>query len=566
MFQSVMDADVRRALGAHYTSEANIMKVLQPLFLDELRAEFEASKQSVRRLEALRTKLGTLTFFDPAAGCGNFLVIAYREIRSLEFDILVRLSELRGDGQQHLDIDAISQMSNVNVDQFYGIEIEEFPARIAETAIYLVDHLENMKLSKQFGQYFARIPLRAAAHIHIGNALTIDWNTVLPAADCTYLLGNPPFVGALLLNKEQTLDRTNTFAAIPEAKDLRAGRLDYVMCWYAKACTYLRGTTGRAAFVSTNSITQGEQARSLAPLLMRLGYEIDFAHRTFQWSSEARGKAVVHVVIIGFSHGGQRAKKQLFDYPDIRRSRSSRTPSTSTHGWWTPPTSLIAKRSTPLIPGLPVMTVGSQPTDGGHLIITAADYAEAMSDPIAAKYVRRLIGADDMLNGRQRWCLWLTDAPPEDLRRSPFLKKRIEEVAGFKRAKSPTEAFRRCPPHLFTHRKQPTTDWIAIPRHSSEHRRIIPMDIHPAEEIAHNSLMMIKGADLWVFALLQSGMYTTWNRNVDGRIKSDLRISADISYNAYPFPDLNDNAKTRLTNGGSGGARRPRRPPHLDPG
>lgn len=544
MFQSVMDKKARRALGAHYTSEANIMKVLEPLFLDELRAEFDGAQHSVRRLEALRTKLGTLTFFDPAAGCGNFLVIAYREIRSLEFDILVRLNELNGDGQQHLDIDAISQMSNVNVDQFYGIEYEEFPARIAETAIYLVDHLENMRLSKQFGQYFARIPLRAAAHIHIGNALTIDWNTVLPAKDCTYLLGNPPFVGALLLDKEQSRDRRDTFAAIPEAKDLRAGRLDYVMCWYAKACTYLQGTKGLAAFVSTNSITQGEQGRSLTPLLVRLGFEIDFAHRTFQWSSEARGKAAVHVVIIGFSHGG-RAKKALFDYPDIRLEPVVTAAKHINAYLVDAPDVFLAKRRTPFVAGLPVMTVGSQPTDGGHLIIEPDAYGEAMSDPIAAKYVRPLIGADGMLHDRNRWCLWLTDAAPEDLRQSPFLKDRIQKVAT-SRAESKTDAFRKCPPHLFTHRKQPTTDWIAIPRHSSENRRVIPMEIHPANDVAHDSLMMIKGADLWVFALLQSGIYTTWNRNVDGRIKSDLRISADMSYNAFPFPNINDTAKARL--------------------
>ncbi len=545
MFQSVMDAEARHSLGAHYTSEENILKVIEPLFLDELRSDFATVRNNAARLRAFHERLANLTFFDPAAGCGNFLIVAYRELRLLELDVLVRLEELAGHGQQHLSINEVSGLSKVNVDQFFAIEIEEFPARIAETAMYLIDHLMNMRVAQQFGQYFARIPLTAAAHVHVGNALELDWDHVLPARECSYLLGNPPFVGALRLNEEQKRDRARTFAGISQADDLRVGRLDYVMCWYARAFQYMAGTEIRAAFVSTNSITQGEQARSLAPLMMRLGYEIDFAHRTFAWHSEARGAAVVHVVIVGFSLGGRREGKIIFDYPDVGAAPVVRNAKHINAWLLDAPDLIVAKRSTPFFSDMPVMTVGSQPTDGGHLLVTPEQYEEVAADPIAGKYLRPLIGAEEMLSGKRRWCLWLVDAEPEELRNSPVLRARIEAVAAL-RAQSPTESFRRCPPHLFTHRKQPTTPWIAIPRHSSVSRRIIPMAICPPAAIAHDSLMMVKTAPMWVFALLQSGMFTTWNHVVAGRIKSDIRVSADISYNAFPFPSVSDRDKERL--------------------
>lgn len=281
MFQSVMDGEARRALGAHYTSEHNILKVIGPLFLDGLRAEFDAARNNRRRLEALHDKIANLTFFDPAAGAGNFLVIAYREIRNLEFDILVRLDELAGSGQQHLSIDLISSLSKVDVDQFYAIEIEEFPARIAQTALYLVDHLANMRLSRHFGQYFARIPLRSQARVHVANALTTDWNTVLPAERCSYLFGNPPFIGRQHRTEAQTKDQAKAMG------EHYNGYLDYVTGWYAKAVTYMRPRTctARAAFVSTNSIVQGEQVAPLWQPILDAGFEIDFAHRTFSWTS-----------------------------------------------------------------------------------------------------------------------------------------------------------------------------------------------------------------------------------------------------------------------------------------
>jgi len=560
LFQNVMDGDERRTLGAHYTTEHNILKTIEPLFLDDLRTELEAT----RGLDALRRfhdRLASLNFFDPACGCGNFLIIAYRELRRLELVVLrrIRAEEARsgkdtarfrargrlalvGEGQLGMDV---TIESKVHVGQLFGIEIEEFPARIAETAVYLIDHLENLSLSAAFGEYYARFPITDSAHIRIGNALSIDWNDVLPAAECDYLFGNPPFVGALRLNAEQTEDRARTFIALPEAEGLRTGRLDYVMCWYARAFDYLRATSAAAAFVSTNSITQGEQARSFAPLLARTGFKIDFAHRTFAWQSEARGKAVVHVVIIGFSQQGRAGEKPLFDYPDVRKDPIL-TEAKNINAWLLDAEDVfIGKRVTPFVEGLPVMTVGSQPTDGGHLLIKPDQLDEVLADPVAAKYIYPLIGAEEMLSGKQRWCLWLVDAEPQDLRSSLLLRTRLEAVRALREA-SPTESFRRCPPHLFTHRKQPSTDWIAIPQHSSETRRIIPMAIYSADHVAHNSLMLIRGAPPWVFGLLQSSMFTTWCRVVCSRIKSEIRISADIAYNSFPFPDTDANSQARL--------------------
>jgi len=546
MFQSVMDAEERRSIGAHYTTEQNIMKTIGPLFVDELEERLEKAGQNKAKLTELFEDLRQMTFFDPACGSGNFLVISYRELRRIELEVLKRLRKLNkkvAEGQLAADA---SLLSHVDVDQFYGIEIEEFPARIAEVAMYLMDHLANQKLGEEFGLTYSRIPLHSPAHIHVGNALELDWNAVLPRSECSYLFGNPPFIGALRLSDEQKADRKRVFADIPEAKDLRTGRLDYVLCWYGKALQYMAGTQTRAAFVSTNSISQGEQGRSLAPLLLRLGYEIDFAHRTFAWTSEARGSAAVHVVIVGFSEHGLRAKKLLFDYPDPKGTPLVREAKNINAWLLDAPSVILEKRAKPIPPGMPVMTVGSQPTDGGNLVVTPDQYAEVAEDPIAVKYLHPLIGAEGMLNGHARWCLWLVDAPPEDLRNSTVLRSRINAVREL-RAKSPTESFRKCPPHLFTHRKQPTTDWIAIPRHSSEFRRIVPMEIFESDEIAHDSLMIVKGAPLWLFTLLQSAAFMAWARIVCGRLESRIRISADLAYNAFPFPDLNERAKERLT-------------------
>lgn len=349
MFQSVMNREERRAIGAHYTTEQNILKVIGPLFLDELRAEVEACGMDRGKLSAFGKKLSGLRFFDPACGCGNFLIIAYRELRRLELEVLRRLHELDRriiTGQLAIDAAALSE---VDVDQFYGIEIEEFPARIAEVAMYLVDHLANQELSQQFGLYYARFPLQTAAHIHVDNALDLEWNNVLAANECDYLFGNPPFVAKKRRSAEQAADMTRVFAA---AKG--HGELDYIAAWFDLASRYVAGQPTRVAFVATNSLVQGEQMPALWPRLLDRGMALDFAHRTFKWTSEARGRAVVHVVIVGFSQGGKRSPKLLYDYETPTSTPHERVVARINAYLAEGPNTIVRPRRTSLLPVSPI--------------------------------------------------------------------------------------------------------------------------------------------------------------------------------------------------------------------
>jgi len=469
MFQSVMDKEQRRNLGAHYTREQNILKVIEPLFLDELRARLD-SAASVQALRRLRDDLSHLTFFDPACGCGNFLIVAYRELRRLELELLRKLRELEG-GEAQLTTD-LDKHRSIAVDQFYGIDVEEFPVRIAQVAMYLVDHLANLELDEEFGMWFPSFPITSSAHIALGNALRMDWNKLLPAEECAYLFGNPPFHGMAWMTAEQQDDNHLVFANA-HAKGLRAGRVDYVACWYAKALEYLAESAARAAFVSTNSLTQGEQARTMEPLLTRHGFEIDFAHQTFPWTSEARGKAQVHVVIVGFSKAGRPKTRVLYEYPDGKGAPIARLTDHINfylQGHATAP----AKRYEPLLSGLPQASKGSQPTDGSQLVVGPAEYDEVAADPIAAKYLRPFRQATEMLHDRPRWCLWLVDAPPSDLRASAPIKARLAAVAESRSAsKTATVREKAKTPALFTQIRQPATRYLALPEVSSKNRDYI---------------------------------------------------------------------------------------------
>lgn len=558
LFQNVMDDDERRDLGAHYTTEQNILRTINSLFLDGLRAELDACDTGPA-LRRLHDRLAGLKFFDPACGCGNFLVIAYREVRRLELELLRRLrdkqsSRSRGPqvviGQLGLDV-AIE--SKVRVAQFYGIEIEEFPARIAETAMYLIDHLENLALSAEFGQYYARFPITDTARVHYDNALRLDWNTVLPAEDCDYLFGNPPFHGIAWMNADQQEDNRRVFAQA-SVRVARSGRLDYVACWYAKALDYLKDQDTKAAFVSTNSITQGEQARSLGPALRDAGFQIDFAHRTFRWTSEARGRANVHVVIIGFSHGRTPSRKTLFDYPTV----AADAPVVSTPArinWYLAdgPDVFPAKRYTPFIEGLPIGTKGSQPTDGGHLIVGPTDVDEVRADPLAAKYLRRFMQTSEFLYDEPRWCLWLVDADPRDVANSPVLRQRLAKVRAAREG-SPTHSVRElaATPGLFTQRRQPTVRYFAIPEVSSDARRYLPGAFLEPDVIAGNKLITFPGGDLWLFGFLQSAMWMAWVRTICGRMKSDPSVAPGLAYYAFPFPEPNDKAHAAIERAAQG--------------
>lgn len=544
LFQNVMEDEERRDLGAHYTTEQNILRTINPLFMDGLRGELEAAN-TLPALRRLRDRLPTLRFFDPACGCGNFLVIAYREVRRLELEVLRRIrAREQSTGQLGMDV---RWESGVNVGQFYGIEIEEFPVRIAETAIYLVDHLENLALSAEFGQYYARFPITDTAHITHDNALRLDWADVLPPEECTYLFGNPPFHGMSWMNAEQQEDNRRVFAETTSTV-ARSGRLDYVACWYAKALDYMRGRATKAAFVSTNSITQGEQARSLGPAFSEAGYQIDFAHRTFAWTSEARGMARVHVVIIGFSHGRTPTPKPLLDYPTVRADDAvvTRPPHIN---WYLAdgPDVFPAKRRMPLLDGLPRASQGNKPWDGGGLIVEVDAIDDVRADPIASQYLRPFRQTTEFLNGLDRWCLWLVDARPADLAASPVLRGRLEVVHDARlRTQTAAVQAQAATPYLFSQIRQPTERYLALPEVSSENRRYIPSAYLDPDVIAGNKLITLAGADDWLFGVLHSTMWLAWVRTISGRLESRISLAPDLAYNAFPFPDRTDRADTRI--------------------
>ncbi|HEX5418943.1 MAG TPA: DNA methyltransferase, partial [Gammaproteobacteria bacterium] len=482
LFQSVMDKDARRHLGAHYTSERNILKLIKPLFLDDLRAEFEKSKRSRNRLFELHKKIAALRFLDPACGCGNFLVIAYRELRELELDIL---KAERASEKQQVDV---QQLLAVNVDQFYGIELEEFPAQIAQVALWLTDHQMNLKASQSFGFYYRRLPLTHSATIRQGNALALDWNEVIPAEEVSYILGNPPFVGAKYMDEDQRSDMARVWHGVNSC-----GLLDYVTAWYCKAAQYLRGDGEvqrfldqlsdeaapkdrvKVAFVSTNSISQGEQVGVLWGELLRLGAKIHFAHRTFQWSSEAPGKAAVHCVIVGWALFDTSAKR-LFEYADIRGEPQESAPANINPYLVDAPDVLIARRGMPIC-AVPEIRFGNQPIDGGNFLLDELEKVELLRrEPGAANYIHRFIGSEELINNVPRYCLWLNDVDPAELKRMAAVKERVTAVRDF-REQSKREATRKLAdtPTRFAFVSQPDSPFLAIPSVSSERRQYIPM-------------------------------------------------------------------------------------------
>jgi type I restriction-modification system DNA methylase subunit len=421
LFQSIMDEKARRNLGAHYTSEANILKLIKPLFLDELHAEFERVKGNRNKLFEFHKKLRQLTFFDPACGCGNFLVISYRELRELELKVLRADHELSAHkGQLTVDVHALI---GVNVDQFYGIEIEEFPAQIAQVALWLVDHQMNLRVSVEFGLYFARIPLKSSPGIRHANALRLDWSEVLPAERCTYLLGNPPFIGAKFMDDAQREDSRLVFQGIDNS-----GLLDFVAAWYVKATRYVKSETNcRCAFVSTNSITQGEQVGVLWGWMLSQGIRIQFAHRTFNWSNEARGKAAVHCVIVGFGLQDL-SHKTIYEYEDIKGTPLA-VPAKNINPYLVDaPDVVLPRRSNPIC-DVPEIGIGNKPIDGGNYLFSTEERDAFIAlEPKSEKWFRRWLGADEFLNGYERWCLWLGDCPPSELRAMPEAMKRVQAV------------------------------------------------------------------------------------------------------------------------------------------
>jgi hypothetical protein len=555
LFQGVLEDRARRQQGAHYTSERDIMKVLRSLFLDELRAEWERVKtdRSTRRragLEGFHQRLRGLQFLDPACGCGNFLVLAYRELRTLEIDVVRELSTIIG-GQQLLPI--------VNVDQFHGIEYSEWPVRIAEVALWLMDQQMNAQAGEVFGQPVIRLPLTTSPHIVQGNALRVDWNDVLPREQCSYVLGNPPFVGKKEQNAEQKADMALVWGHVKGA-----GVLDYVTAWYLKAARYIAGTMVPVAFVSTNSITQGEQVYVFCrELFERYGLSIRFAHRTFSWQSESRGKAHVHVVIIGFGMTPP-TMRIIYEYNEINGEPSA-VPASNINAYLLDgPSIVVHKRMHPLS-AVPEMDFGSKAADFGHLVLSEEQSVELVKDyPFAREWIRPFLGSEEFINGQQRFCLWLKDAKPEEIRRCQPVLERLE-LCRAARLKSVDANTRRWAefPALFQADRQPDSDYLVVPKVSSERRRYVPLGFMSHRYITNPSILVVPYAAPYHLGVLSAAMHMAWLRQIGGRLKSDYQYSNTIVYNNFPWPNPTPEQRSRVEEKAQ--AVLAAREPHLPP-
>ena len=527
MFQSVMNPKERRNLGAHYTSETNILKLIKPLFLDDLWKEFESIKDNKNKLPEFHKKLSTLKFLDPACGCGNFLVITYRELRLLELEILRASNKT---GQRVFDVREIIWL---DVDMMCGIEYEEFPARIAEVAMWLIDHQMNMQISNEFGQYFVRLPLKKSAKIVHGNALQTDWESIVSKNELSYILGNPPFIGKQVQKPEQKADMEKIFAGVTGG-----GTLDYVTAWYVKAAQYIQDTKIKVAFVSTNSIAQGEQVGIIWGLLFhKYKIKIHFSHRTFKWGNEAKGNAAVHVVIIGFANYDTN-DKSVFEYEDIKGEAHEIKVKNINPYLVEGKDMFITTRTKPLC-NVPEIIKGSETTDDGHFMLTLEEVNQLKEKyPESSKFIRPFVGGGDFINGNVRYCLWLKDAPLNEIRHIPFIQERIERVKNFRLAstKARTRHWANFPT-LFSEDRQPTTRYLMFPKVSSERRAYIPFAYVEPEFIINNTASFIPDASLYLFGILESKMHMAWMSYVCGRMKSDFIYSNKIVYNNYPWPE-----------------------------
>jgi len=538
LFQSVMNPEERRSLGAHYTEETNIMKVIKSLFLDELWEEFERAKNNQKRLDQLHDKLSNLRFMDPACGCGNFLVIAYREIRLLEIEILKR--KLGGHQvQQVLDV---THLSRINVNQFFGIEIEEFPAQIAQLSLWLMDHQMNMILSSTFGLYYARLPLKTKPQIRCANALTLDWKQIVRPDELSFILGNPPFVGSKFQTDEQKKEVALIFN---DSKD--SGILDYVTAWYVKAAEYIQDTDIKVGFVSTNSITQGEQVGPLWNVLLnKYSIKIHFAHRTFRWSSQARGKAAVHCVIIGFACIPP-LQLAIFDY-ETPESEARKSVVRHINPYLVEaPDVLLFNRAKPIC-DVEEIGIGNKPIDNGNYLFTKKEMDEFVSrEPGSKKWFRPWMGSDEFINGYQRYCLWVGDCSPDELRKMPEVMKRVEAVRQFRlKSKSKSTQNLALKPTRFHVENMPKSNFIVIPEVSTIRRQFIPIGFLTPEYLCSNLVKIVPNASLFTFGVLTSTMHMSWVRYVCGRMKSDYRYSVGIVYNNFPWPIPNEKQKLAI--------------------
>ena len=527
VFESTTEDNVRRTGGMHYTSTDNIHKVINPLFMDELRGEFEAIKKSARdslkNLLSLQDKIASLKFLDPACGSGNFLTETYIQLRRLENEILQELLST------HDELDCTIKVSIKN---FYGIEINNFAVVVAQTALWIAELKMKRETEEIVHKGLELFPLKSYPNIIQANALHVDWKNFAP--EVNYIISNPPFVGHQWRTAEQIEDMKISF---PDCD--KHGKLDYVAAWYSKAAEFIRGTKISCAFVSTNSIVQGESVRVMWEYLFGKGVVINFAYRTFKWSSETFDLAAVHCVIIGFANFDA-PEKFIFD-------DDKKIPAKNINAYLLDaPNIFIENRGKPP-KGFPKMTKGSQPTDGGNLLLKPSERAELiLKNPLSEKYIFQFIGGDEFINGKLRYCLYLVDCPPNELRKMPLVIKRLEKVRDF-RLKSKTASVRRAAetPALFTQIRQPTTNFLCLPRVSSERRKYIPIGFLSPNIIVSDATLMIPDANLYLFGMLTSSIHMAWMRITAGRLKSDYRYSPSVYYN-FPFAAPTDSQRRAI--------------------
>ena len=547
LFQSVKSKKARRELGEHYTTETNILKLIRPLFLDELEDHFTKAHAKKRELEKLLDHLGSLTFLDPACGCGNFLIIAYRELRALELRIHERLQELDPSRAQ-LSLDAESRV-HVRLSQFYGFELEEWPATIARTAMFLVEHQANQAVNLTLGYALPMLPLQDSARITVTNALQAEWSEIIPPTTSLYIMGNPPFLGDNTRGADQLADLRQAWGG-----DRVLSRMDYVTGWHAKTLALFASPQyrGEWAFVTTNSVTQGDQVPRLYGWIFEAGWRIKFAHQTFAWSSEAPGAAAVHCVIIGHTQNAKN-KPRLFEY-DRPKSEPREVPVKIGINAYLQDAKniLVEKRSAPLSSALAVVEYGSKPTDDGNLIIEPDQYAEVIADPVAAKYVHKYVGARELIHDEDRWCLWLDGMDPADLNRSRILRDRVEAVRQFRGA-SRASATREYPHHhLFRQLAKKDTSYACIPIHVGEGRRYYPVALFDADVIASNANFVMNDPDGFQFAIMCSSMFITWQKAIGGRLGSSLRFASTLTWYTLPLPAVEPSAREAIAASGRG--------------
>ncbi len=551
LFQSVMDEKARRNLGAHYTSEKNILKLIKPLFVDDLWKEFKIVADSKAKLQKFQDKIAALRFLDPACGCGNFLIIAYREIRLLEVEIIKKLLKLQGYRDEvireaRMDIGALVKC---DVDRFYGIEYEEFPAQVAQVAMWLIDHQMNELVSRTFGDYMVRIPLRKSATIVHRNALRTDWQSLIEPmpwekgeAKYDYIMGNPPFVGKSLMNAEQKADMDVIFQGVNGA-----GVLDYVTTWYIRAAQYMQQSSHtKTAFVSTNSISQGEQVGILwNELFNKYKIKIHFAHRTFKWGNEARGNAAVHVVIIGFANFDV-ADKRIFEYENIKAEPHEVKAKNINPYLVEGKDIFISSRANPIC-NVPEITYGSMANDGGFLLLNDEEKNNLLiKEPEAQKFIRPFLGSKEFINNIKRWCIWLKDIAPNEFSKLKVITSKIEKVKEY-RLNSTRSTTKKLADFsmLFGEIRQPNSEYLLIPGVSSENRKYIPIGFLNKNIIASDLVRTIPNATLYLFGVVTSHIHMTWVKYVCGRLKSDFRYSNSLVYNNFPWPEAPTEKQTR---------------------